>query len=165
MAGLFEETSIPLVDLHTIPLFHANGWGRPQASTMLGVKQIMVRRFEPTGVFKLIQQHHATRHEPGADHGQRTAQCSGSRARYDVSSMRKIMLGGAASSPELIERMEKAFICEALQRLWTDRNGSRVDLIAAESRCRGYEARSGIGGTPWRDGPCRACGFAWSIRT
>ena len=38
-----------MVDLHTIPLFHANGWGKPQASTMLGVKQVMVRRFEPTG--------------------------------------------------------------------------------------------------------------------
>src|ERR1019366_5722132 len=33
-----------MVDLHTIPLFHANGWGKPQTSTMLGVKQIMVRR-------------------------------------------------------------------------------------------------------------------------
>ena len=32
--GLFREVET-LVDLHTIPLFHANGWGRPQASTML----------------------------------------------------------------------------------------------------------------------------------
>ncbi len=40
-----------MVDLHTIPMFHANGWGRPQASTMLGIKQVMVRRFEPTFVF------------------------------------------------------------------------------------------------------------------
>jgi len=30
------------VELHTIPLFHANGWGRPQASTMMGLKQVMV---------------------------------------------------------------------------------------------------------------------------
>ena len=35
------------VELHTIPLFHANGWGRPQSITMMGVKQVMVRRFEP----------------------------------------------------------------------------------------------------------------------
>src|SRR5579863_9752218 len=35
-----------IVDLHTIPMFHANGWGRPQASTMLGIKQVLVRRFE-----------------------------------------------------------------------------------------------------------------------
>jgi len=59
VASLFREPET-IVDLHTIPLFHANGWGRPQASTLLGLKQIMVRRFEPTGVFKLIQEHHAT---------------------------------------------------------------------------------------------------------
>src|SRR5215475_3923667 len=33
------------VELHTIPLFHANGWGRPQACTMMGLRQVMVRRF------------------------------------------------------------------------------------------------------------------------
>ena len=44
-----------MVDLHTIPLFHANGWGRPQASTMLGTKQVMVRRFDPATVFRLIR--------------------------------------------------------------------------------------------------------------
>ena len=46
VASLFEDVD-NMVDLHTIPLFHANGWGRPQASTLLGIKQIMVRRFEP----------------------------------------------------------------------------------------------------------------------
>ncbi|MBV8817397.1 MAG: AMP-binding protein, partial [Acidobacteriaceae bacterium] len=59
IAGMFKEVET-LVDLHTIPLFHANGWGRPQASTMLGVKQVMVRRFEPALVFKLIEEHRAT---------------------------------------------------------------------------------------------------------
>src|SRR5207248_5337321 len=49
------------VELHTIPLFHANGWGRPQASTMMGLKQVMVRRFEPTAVFRLIQDRKSTR--------------------------------------------------------------------------------------------------------
>ena len=49
-----------MVDLHTIPLFHANGWGRPQMSTMLGKKQVMVRRFEPSHVFRLIAEHAAT---------------------------------------------------------------------------------------------------------
>src|SRR4051794_20913479 len=34
------------VELHTIPLFHANGWGRAHSSTMHGLKQVMVRRFE-----------------------------------------------------------------------------------------------------------------------
>jgi fatty-acyl-CoA synthase len=59
VAALYKNIDA-MVDLHTIPLFHANGWGRPQASTMHGVTQVMVRRFEPSLVFGLIQEHKAT---------------------------------------------------------------------------------------------------------
>ena len=59
VAGTFNHDDTA-VELHTIPLFHANGWGRPQASTMMGIKQVMVRRFEPTLVFRLIQEEKAT---------------------------------------------------------------------------------------------------------
>src|ERR1700735_2029489 len=108
--SIFREPET-VVDLHTIPLFHANGWGRPQASTLLGFKQIMVRRFEPTGVFKLIQEHRATDMSlvPTMANALLNAPDLGS---YDVSSMRNITLGGAAASPELIDRMEKAFHCD-----------------------------------------------------
>jgi fatty-acyl-CoA synthase len=110
VAGLYRDSETT-VDLHTIPLFHANGWGRPQASTMLGTKQIMIRRFDPATVLRLIQEHGATDmalvptmanallHHPDL-------------AAFNVSSLRNIVLGGAASSPELIERMEKAFHCD-----------------------------------------------------
>lgn len=102
-----------LVDLHTIPLFHANGWGRPQASTMQGTKQVMVRRFEPTGVFKLIQEHKATEMSlvPTMANALLNAP---DRGQYDLSSMHKIMLGGAAASPELVARMEEAFRCDVV---------------------------------------------------
>jgi len=110
VSALFKDVET-LVDLHTIPLFHANGWGRPQASTMIGVKQIMVRRFEPTGVFKLIQEHHATDMSlvPTMANALLNAPDIGN---YNLSSMRNITLGGAASQPELIDRMEKAFHCD-----------------------------------------------------
>ncbi|MBL8234248.1 MAG: AMP-binding protein, partial [Bryobacterales bacterium] len=102
-----------LVDLHTIPLFHANGWGRPQASTMMGSKQIMVRRFEPTSVFTLIQEHRATEMSlvPTMANALLNAP---DRTQYDLSSMRKIMLGGAAASSELVARLEATFQCEIL---------------------------------------------------
>jgi len=100
------------VDLHTIPMFHANGWGRPQASTMLGIKQVMVRRFEPTFVFKLIQQHRAT-HMSLVPTMANALINAPDIAQYDLSSMRQVMLGGAAASPELVQRVEAAFNCEA----------------------------------------------------
>ena len=101
------------VDLHTIPLFHANGWGQAQVCTMMGRKQVMVRRFEPATVFRLIEQERATSMllvpvMAGA------LLMSPEMGKYDVSSLKEIHLGGAASSPELIDRLEKAFHCEAL---------------------------------------------------
>ena len=110
VGGMFKDLET-MVDLHTIPLFHANGWGRPQASTMLGTKQIMVRRFEPTHVFKLIQQHRATDMSLVPTMANALLNAPDLQA-YDLSSMRNIMLGGAASSPELIARMEHAFRCD-----------------------------------------------------
>jgi fatty-acyl-CoA synthase len=102
-----------MVDLHTIPLFHANGWGRPQASTMLGVTQVMVRRFDPTAVLSLIERHRATDMclvPTMANALLNTPDIGG----HDVSSLRTVMIGGAASSPELVERMEKAFGCRCI---------------------------------------------------
>jgi fatty-acyl-CoA synthase len=99
-----------VVDLHTIPLFHANGWGRPQTSTMLGVKQVMVRRFDPPAVLQLIQEHRATDMSlvPTMANALLNVPNIGD---YDLSSTRNIMIGGAASSPELIARMEQVFKC------------------------------------------------------
>ena len=112
VAGLFQQVE-SLVDLHTIPLFHANGWGRPQVSTMLGVKQVMVRRFEPRGVFQLIQEHRATDMCVVPTMANALLN-SPDIAKYDLSSLRHLMVGGAAASPELIDRMEKAFNCDCV---------------------------------------------------
>jgi fatty-acyl-CoA synthase len=101
------------VELHTIPLFHANGWGRPQSSTMAGLKQVMVRRFEPSGVMKLIQEERATTMSLVPTMANALINC-GDLGKYDTSSLREIHVGGAASSPELIAALEKAFKCHAV---------------------------------------------------
>ncbi len=100
------------VELHTIPLFHANGWGRPQSCAFVGLKQVMVRRFDPATVFRLIQEEKCT----GMSLVPTMANAllnSPDLGTYDLSSMREIVLGGAASSPELIARLEQAFHCNA----------------------------------------------------
>jgi fatty-acyl-CoA synthase len=110
VATLYREPET-VIDFHTIPLFHANGWGRPQASTLLGTKQVMIRRFDPVTVFRLIQQHRATDMALVPTMANALLHCP-DLAGYDLSSLRNITLGGAASSPELIERMENAFHCD-----------------------------------------------------
>ncbi len=107
VASIFRDTET-MVDLHTIPMFHANGWGRPQASTMLGIKQVMVRRFEPTLVFQLIQEHKATAMSLVPTMANALINAPDLR-QYDLSSMKQIMIGGAAGSPELMKRVETAF--------------------------------------------------------
>jgi acyl-CoA synthetase (AMP-forming)/AMP-acid ligase II len=99
-----------MVDLHTIPLFHANGWGHAHASTMTGVKQVMVRRFDPLTVYKLIDEHRATDMSLVPTMANALLAVPDVSA-YDLSSMRQIQVGGAASSPELIERLEQRFRC------------------------------------------------------
>jgi fatty-acyl-CoA synthase len=112
VAGTFNHDDTA-VELHTIPLFHANGWGRPQASTMMGLKQVMVRRFEPTLVFRLIQEEKATAMSlvPTMANALLNAPDLGA---FDLSSLKEIHVGGAAASPELIGRLEQAFHCTAV---------------------------------------------------
>jgi fatty-acyl-CoA synthase len=99
------------VELHTIPLFHANGWGRPQSITMKGSKHVMVRRFEPAHVLRLIQEERATGMTLVPTMANALLNCP-ELGKFDTSSMRGITTGGAASSPELIARLEQAFHCE-----------------------------------------------------
>jgi fatty-acyl-CoA synthase len=107
VAGTFYHDDSK-VELHTIPLFHANGWGRPQAATMIGLKHVMVRRFDPVQVLRIIQEEKATAMSMVPTMAVAMLNCAELGA-YDVSSMENINLGGAASSPELVARLEQAF--------------------------------------------------------
>jgi fatty-acyl-CoA synthase len=109
-SGVHHDTDVAL---HTIPLFHANGWGTAQTTTMTGIKQVMVRRFEPTLVFRLIEKERATHMGMVPVMANALLNCT-DLTKFDTSSMQEIMMGGAASSPELIERLEKAFKCAVL---------------------------------------------------
>ncbi|MBV9157975.1 MAG: long-chain-fatty-acid--CoA ligase [Acidobacteriaceae bacterium] len=101
------------VELHTIPLFHANGWGRPQTATMNGAKQVMVRRFEPAQVLRLIQDEQATGMSLVPVMANALLNCP-ELGHFDTSSLKDIHLGGAAASPELVERLEQAFQCTVM---------------------------------------------------
>ncbi len=111
-ATLFKNVET-MVDLHTIPLFHANGWGRPQCSTMMGLKQVMVRRFEPAAVCAMIAEHRAT-HMSLVPTMANAMINFADLGKYDLSSLEQVTIGGAANSPELVARVEKALGCECL---------------------------------------------------
>ncbi len=104
------NTSDHAVELHTIPLFHANGWGKPQACTFYGMRQVMVRRFEPADVLRLVEAERATGMCLVPTMANALLNCP-EIASTDLSSVTLITLGGAAATPELVERLEKVFQC------------------------------------------------------
>lgn len=48
------------VYLHTLPMFHANGWGMPFAMTGLGVKQIVLRKIDGAEILRRVRDHGVT---------------------------------------------------------------------------------------------------------
>jgi fatty-acyl-CoA synthase len=101
------------VELHTIPLFHANGWGRPQCATFHGLKQVMVRRFDPAQVLRLIQEEQATSMSLVPTMANALLNCP-ELGGFDLSSLTQIHMGGAAATPELVARMEQVFPCPVM---------------------------------------------------
>src|SRR5258708_4740260 len=80
---------------------------------MMGVKHVMVRRFEQSTVFRLIEQEQATAMSVVPTMANALLHAP-ELAQRDLSSLKTIHVGGAAASPERIERLEKAFHCECL---------------------------------------------------
>ncbi|WP_227937668.1 long-chain-fatty-acid--CoA ligase [Alkalihalobacillus deserti] len=46
--------------LHTLPLFHVNGWGTPFAFTGMGATHVMLRKINPRLIFDLIEKENVT---------------------------------------------------------------------------------------------------------
>lgn len=91
--------------LHTIPLFHANGWGFPQFGVLCGFKHVMLRRFDPPAIFDLIEKERVTYIILVPTMAAALLACP-TRTQHDLSSLQYIILGGAAASPELIAQLE-----------------------------------------------------------
>jgi acyl-CoA synthetase (AMP-forming)/AMP-acid ligase II len=48
------------VFLHTLPMFHCNGWGMPYAVTAMGCKQIVLRKVDGEEILRRIESHGVT---------------------------------------------------------------------------------------------------------
>jgi len=96
------------VQLHTIPLFHVNGWGTPQTLTGMGGTHVMRRKFGTGVVLEMIERERATLlalvptmanallHHPDL-------------GRHDYSSLRLVNIGGAAPSLDMVRKIERTF--------------------------------------------------------
>ncbi|MBS1822089.1 MAG: long-chain-fatty-acid--CoA ligase [Acidobacteria bacterium] len=131
LAGSIDHSDDHVM-LHTIPLFHANGWGFPQFATMCGMRQVMVRRFEPSLVLSLIEKEKATRMILVPTMANMLLNFEG-RGSWDSSSLRQIIVGGAAPSPELIASLEEAFHAEVFAGYGLTESGPVVSMSRTKS--------------------------------
>ena len=58
--GLHAGVSDRDVYLHTLPMFHANGWGMPFTTTGLGVPQVVLRKVDGAEILRRIEKHGVT---------------------------------------------------------------------------------------------------------
>ncbi len=104
------NTNTDTVELHTIPLFHANGWGGAHSVTFAGGRHVMISRFVPAVVFRLIERERV--HSLSLVPIMALALVnSPERPKYDLSSLQWISIGGAASSPTLVREVEEKLGC------------------------------------------------------
>jgi len=101
------------VVLHTIPLFHVNGWGTPHYVTGLGGVHVLLPRFDAGEVLRLVEAHRVTRlflvpamARLVLDHP--------SRPERDLSSVRQVSIGGSAASPALLAEVEATVGCPVI---------------------------------------------------
>jgi fatty-acyl-CoA synthase len=99
------------VQLHTIPLFHVNGWGTPQSLTAVGGTHVMLRRFDPAEALRLVEAERVTVFFAVPTMLTMILNHS-DLARRDLSSLRIVTLGGAPTPPELVRRGEQMLGCE-----------------------------------------------------
>ena len=101
------------VILHTIPLFHVNGWGTPHFLTGLGGVHVCLPRFDAAEVLRLIEREAVSRLFLVPTMAQLLLECPDIATR-DLSSVRQVSIGGAPSTPELLAAVEDAFGCTAI---------------------------------------------------
>jgi acyl-CoA synthetase (AMP-forming)/AMP-acid ligase II len=58
--GMHMQVSDRDVYLHTLPLFHCNGWGMPYATAGLGARQVALRKVDGAEILRRVEQHGVT---------------------------------------------------------------------------------------------------------
>jgi fatty-acyl-CoA synthase len=101
------------VFLHTIPLFHVNGWGTPHFVTGLGGVHVMLPRFDAGEVLRLVEAHRVTRLFLVPAMARLVLDHPDAAAR-DLSSVRQVSVGGATASAALLAELEARIGCEAI---------------------------------------------------
>lgn len=91
-----------------VPMFHANAWGTPFAAAWMGSKLVLPgKKLDPKSLCELIEQERVTLALGVPTIWLGIAQLLESGAKYDMSSLRGLVSGGAPIPAALIEKLDK----------------------------------------------------------
>ena len=99
------------VHLHTIPLFHANGWGTTHSITCVGGTHVMLRRFRPKTVLELIDKESVTSVNLVPTMATMLLNYHGIK-KHSLRTLRLIHMGGSPVPAAMVQQLEAAFRCE-----------------------------------------------------
>ncbi|MDQ2933523.1 MAG: fatty acid--CoA ligase [Chloroflexota bacterium] len=115
--GIYAGLALRVTDadtvLHVVPLFHVNGWGAPHWTTLAGGRHVMLRKFDPGALLRLVEREKVTR-LLGVPTIFNALINLAERTSYDVSSLREVIIGGSPASPTLVRAVEEALGCTAI---------------------------------------------------
>ena len=99
--------------LHVVPLFHVNGWGAPHWMTMVGGRHVMLRKFDPAALLKLVAAERVS-HLLGVPTIFNALVNHPDRSTTDLATLKEAIIGGAPASPTLVEAIERELGCTAI---------------------------------------------------
>jgi fatty-acyl-CoA synthase len=95
--------------LQLIPMFHANGWGIPYAGIMTGSRLVFCgRHLQPADIAMLIETERAT-FSAGVPTLWMTLYSHLESHKHDISSLRKVVVAGAALPRQFVELYERKY--------------------------------------------------------
>jgi fatty-acyl-CoA synthase len=144
------------VYLHTLPMFHCNGWGMPYAVTGMGVPQVVVRKIDGEEILRRIETHGVTLMcgAPAVVAAILTAAADRRAAGREVpgAGTMRIVVAGAPPPSKTIERVETELGWEFIQiygltetapLLTINRAVAEWDDLPSAERAR-LQARAGV---------------------
>jgi fatty-acyl-CoA synthase len=138
------------VHLHVVPMYHANGWGSPQAVTMLGARHVMLRKFEPDGFLRLVEKERVT-FAMGVPTIFNAIVNSSAVGQYDTSSLQKTVSGGAPVPGALVAAVEEKLGCPLVQAYGLTETAPlltaaspKSELATSDQRRRAMQSTTGL---------------------
>jgi fatty-acyl-CoA synthase len=144
------------VFMHTLPMFHCNGWGMPYAVTGMGLPQVVVRKIDGEEILRRVEEHGVTLMcgAPAVVAAilNAGAQRKASGRGIPGAGMVRIVVAGAPPPSKTIERVETELGWEFIQiygltetapLLTINRAPAEWDGLAAAERAK-LQSRAGV---------------------